>query len=433
MLTDPLTTDAQDANYDESKIPAYTLPDPLTFNDGSTVASSDDWETRRSEIVQLFKDHVFGAMPARSPETQRVVFKIFSESSIAFRVDPDDLESELVEAKLKEFDIVLGVDGSGKEHRIRMLLVLPGNDTTNTPVFLGYNFQGNHTVHSSKKISLSKVWNRDRECATALESTRGSKSSRWPLGLIVSKGYGVATVYYGDVDPDFDDEFQNGVHPLYPELQGREDNWTSIGAWAWGLSRMVDFFESIPDVDGSRVAVFGHSRLGKTSLWAGATDNRFRVVISNNSGCGGAALARRQIGETVKRINTVFPHWFCLQHKSYNDSVHEMPVDHHMLLAAIAPRPVYVASAQGDQWADPKGEFLAAFHASPVYRMLGLKGLGIAIDTDSENVESVQAPKMPVLGKRIGDRVGYHIREGKHDITRYDWEQFLSFSSRFLR
>jgi len=352
MLCDPPEADAQEANYDESKIPAYTLPDPLVLNDGSVVKSSNDWTKRRGEIVRLFKDHVFGAMPASAPEKRRVEFKLVSESKVKLEVDPTSANIEFVESVFKEFDIVLGVDRNGKQYQVRVLIVLPADETVNVPVFLGYNFQGNHTVHSSEKISLGKIWNRDKKQIVAQAKTRGSKSGRWPLGLIISKGYGVATAYYGDVDPDFDDGFKNGVHPLYPELQNRPDNWTSIGAWAWGLSRMVDFFESTSEVDSSRVAVIGHSRLGKTALWAGATDDRFRIVISNNSGCG--------------------------------------------------------------------GEFLSALHASPTYRMLGLKGL----DAGAE---------MPETGKRIGDYVGYHIREGRHDIKRYDWEQFLSFSSRFLR
>ncbi len=401
-MTDTDALKAQDVNYDESKVPAYKLPDPLVGLSGNQVTDSDSWNKRREEILGLFREHVYGVMPEGRVVTQSTVTQ-----SVKVNLPGSDTAAILREVTL-EF--------SRKEKTVsaKLVCVLPLSERP-CPVFLGYNFGGNHTICKLKEISINKVWNRGKLEAPG-EETRGKSAGRWPLAKIINEGFGVVTIYYGDVDPDFDDGFKNGVHSLYPELQNQNDNWSSIGAWAWAIHRTLDYLESVDEIDSGRVVLLGHSRLGKTALWAGATDSRFSIVISNNSGCGGAALARRRYGEKVSRINTVFPHWFCKRHRDYNDNEDDLPVDQHMLISFIAPSPIYVASSEKDRWSDPRGEFLSLFYAQPVYQLLGKDALGTT------------KPEMPNVNEPLhGDGMAYHIRSGRHDIKAYDWEQYLSF------
>jgi hypothetical protein len=298
------------------------------------------------------------------------------------------------------------------------LVYTPSQAAEPVPCFLGLNFNGNHTVALDREIPVSKSWVRENEEAgtdghRATEAGRGTGSAAWPVEQIIDAGLGVATAYYGDIDPDFDDGFKNGVHALFPDHRPsakHPERWGSIAGWAWGLSRLLDCLEkNVSEVDSGRVAVIGHSRLGKAALWAGAVDTRFTAVISNNSGCGGAALSRRAYGETVGRINDSFPHWFCPNFKQYSENEENLPIDQHQLLAVIAPRMLYVASASEDRWADPTGEFMSFNLANEAYRMLAA--------TSDDNQVSASAPL----------RLGYHLRHGKHAINAWDWTHYIQF------
>lgn len=383
---------------------AAGLPDPLRFFDGRPVESAEAWrEERRGELIRLFEHYMYGRAPA-APEVHAEVV----------RTDSAALGGRAV---LQEVTLSYGPAGTPP---LEMLLIVPSDHDGPVPVFLGLNFCGNHTVLDDPRIRLPQSWQPDF-CAQgagnrATDAQRGSQHDVWSPELVIDRGYALATCYCGDIDPDRPD-FSDGVHPHFlPNGQtalGPHD-WGTIAAWAWGISRMVDYLETRDDLDPQRMAVVGHSRLGKTTLLAAALDERIDLAIPHQAGCGGTAPSRGTVGESVKQINDRFPHWFCDEFTQFNDCPQRLPFDQHCLVALVAPRPVLLSNALEDQWANPDGQFEMLVAASPVYALLGVDGL--------------PADAKPELGNLALGRLGYFLRPGKHSMTPEDWQAFLAFA-----
>ena len=398
-------------NYEEAKVQPYTVPDPLLKPDGSRVKDVEDWESwRRADVLRDFQDLMYGHTPDMPVRLQA---KMVTSRSDAV----DGLATRTI-LNLELFD-------DSDAPRIQLMLYLPNDVVGPVPVFLGLNFNGNASVEKDSLIPLPQGWMRPHSSSAvidnhATDAVRGLSESRWPLELLLRRGYGVATFYYGDVEPDHIEGWRDGIRGYELKCAGRKmrrpDDWGALGAWSWGLSRALDYLETVPAVDAKRVVVFGHSRLGKAALLAGAQDQRFAIVISNNSGEGGASMARRNFGENIA-FSIAHASWrYCDRFREYINREEELPFDQHMLLGLIAPRPVYIASATEDLLADPKGEFVSAVHAEPVYRLYGKKGVDTMV--------------WPPPDSPIGHSVGYHLRTGKHAITTYDWRCYLDFADR---
>lgn len=361
------------------------LPDPLVAQNGERVTSAAVWQTtRRPEVLELFRKTVYGRAPVGKPADLK--FETFDSA-------PDAMDGKATRKQIR-----ISYRGPGGEGAINLVLFTPNGAKQPAPCFL-------------------LICN--RPAAENIDPTRAVKSPFWPAEQIVARGYAAAAFFNGDVVPDKYDGFKSGAFAIYDKQPRPADTWGAIAAWAWGASRALDYLVTDPAIDAKRVAVVGHSRGGKTALWAGAEDERFAMVVSNDSGCTGAALARGKQGEHIRDINRGFPHWFNETYKTFADREDELPLDQHELDALIAPRPLYIASASEDNWADPKSEFLAAVHAGPVFALFGLKGLADSV---------MPQPDMPMHGGQIG----YHVRTGKHNLTEYDWGCYMDFADKHL-
>lgn len=382
------------------KLPSRpAMPDPLVMADGSPVSTKADWfAKRRPELKAQFEHYMYGKAPA-------------APGKVTATVDREDKKALGGKATLKEITLAFGPPETPKVH---LLLVVPNDRKGPVPVFLGINCFGNHTVLSDPKIALPTAWVADKIASAkdnkATDAGRGFQAVGWNVEGAIDRGYAFASFFCGDIAPDHPG-LADGVFPSYPGY-----DWGCIMAWAWGASRVADYLVTEPDLDRTRLAVLGHSRLGKAAMVAGALDDRFALICAHQAGCGGTAPSRGTVGEPVHSINKVFPHWFNAEFKTFNNQTDKLPFDQNGLVALAAPRPVLFTNAIDDTWANPEGQFQVLKAAEPVYKLLGAGDLG--------------SDQMPETGKLLDSTLGYAIRPGKHSMTPDDWGFFLDFADK---
>ena len=390
------------ANYTEAKVGSYTLPDPLKSLDGQIVKDPQSWfNNRRKEIINLFEQNQFGVVPKDKIE---IKYDVFEKEGSAF-----DNTAERTQ-------VTLNLSGNQKEKKIDLVYYIPKNVTKPVPVLLYISFGANSQVIDDPQIKEGFIWNREKQRVPAGRVSRFEKIN---VRSVLESGFGFANVCYGDIEPDFADGFKYGVRSLFKEngdaASDQSDSWGSIAVWSWGLSRILDYFETDNKVDANSIIIMGVSRLGKTVLWAGALDERFASVIAVCSGESGAALSRRNYGETIAHIASPlrYSYWFAPKYQEYAADVNRLPVDGHMLISLIAPRPLLLVTGNADKWSDPYGEYLAAKTAESVYELLGKKGL--------------ETEKMPSPGKPVLNDIGFYMHEGGHGMMKEDWEIIFDF------
>lgn len=384
-----------DVVREEKDVPPYQLPPILVSAEGKAIATPEEWfHVRRPQLMSLFGNLIYGVVPpATSP--LKTSFEILKKNP------------EFMDGQATRKDVRIHFENAKGAADLQILVFSPNSIAPRkpTPAFLLHSFSG--TRDDSHDVNPDKP---------------GFLRNGVPLGELLKRGFGLVVVPQADLVRHNEVEFLKGVHPLfYREGQSfpKANEWGVIATVSWSASRAMDYLETDPDIDAKRIAAMGHSKMGKAALWTAAQDQRLALVISAQSGCAGAALWKRQFGENMEKMVTRFPYWLCRNAAKFVRNEEDLPVDQHMLLACIAPRPLYVASGAEDLWADPRGEYLSAYHASEVYRLLGKTGL--------------TQEASPAVGEAIvRSDVGYHHRAGGHSIERYDWLRFLEFAEYHL-
>ncbi len=374
-----------DFNYRESNVPDYELPDPLVSAAGNQIATAEDWDRlRREELLSFFRNEVYGKRP---------------EINYSLSFEQVDEQAEVWGGLATGRSMVAVVSIENQQYKFPFVLFIPNGVKGRVPA----------VIHINNRYFVP------------LQKAVDDHDPFWPAKTIVQRGYATASFHTSDVDPDKKDGYEKGIRSFFAGgAPPAPAAWRSLSAWGWAASRVLDHLKMVSAIDAEKVAVVGHSRGGKTSLWAACEDPRFAVAYSNNSGCGGAALSRRAYGETVGRITSSFPHWFCESFSKYAGREAQLPVDQHEVMALIAPRAVYVASSDEDLWADPKGEYASLVAAAPVFELLGK--------------QSITETTMPALNApRVVGNTGYHIRSGGHGLGEVDWNWFLDFTDSVLQ
>ncbi|MGA1977703.1 MAG: acetylxylan esterase [Bacteroidales bacterium] len=388
-------------NYDEALVGSYTLPDALTMRNGRKVRNAKEWNNkRRGEILRLFEKYQFGRAPD-APEN--MTFNVFDKGTPVFNG----------KAIRRQVTVYFTKDTS--DYKMDILIYLPSDAIKPVPLFFNISFSANSNITDDPGIKQGLIWGKDDK---KIPAPKRMQSGRMNIEQFLSQGIGFATVYYGDIEPDFAGGIKYGIrgHYLKPGTKyPASDEWGAISAWAWGLSRAMDYFETDKRIDAGKVILFGISRLGKTVLWAGAHDTRFAMVIASCSGEGGAAISRRNYGETIAHLtdSSRYYYQFCGNWRNFRNDPSKSPVDAHMLVSLMAPRPLLLQTGDTDYWSDPKGEFLAEVAAGPVYELLGKKGLGTTL--------------MPSAGQPILNDLGYYMHSGGHGALPADYEIFIRF------
>jgi hypothetical protein len=397
----PETVAGIPVNYTDANAGAYTLPDPLQLANGKPVKDAKTWsQKRRPELVALFEELQFGRTPP-PPKT------------LSFEVTDAGTRTHNGKALRKQITIYFGAGKSGP--KMDLLLYTPAGAAKPSAVLLNASFTANANAVDDPGVKPGEIWNRDKQRVPASQGRSFGKVNIEPF---LDAGFGFATIYYGDIDPDFRGGLVHGVRSLFPAP--KPGDWGTIAAWAWGFSRALDYFEKDKDVDARRVAITGISRLGKTVLWTGARDPRFAMVIASCSGEGGAALSRRNYGETIAHLTAParYPYQFAENYSRYAKNPNDSPIDAHLLIALIAPRPLLLQTGNTDKWSDPKGEYLAALAAAPVYRLFGKS--------------APEWKEVPAAGQPLMTTLGYHMHAGGHGMVPADWATFLAFMKAHL-